>query len=59
MVPLPTEAALRARRLEAMREAVKARITAGQLDDVKTFVASLAHDTRPDGRGGRRHRHAL
>ncbi len=44
MVPLPTEAALRARRLEAMREAVKARIVAGQLDEVKTFVASIAHD---------------
>jgi ATP-dependent RNA helicase DeaD len=44
LVPLPTEAALRAKRLEAMRDAVKARITAGQLDTVKTFVASIAHD---------------
>ena len=44
MVPLPTEAALRAKRLEAMREAIKARITAGKLDEVKAFVASLAHD---------------
>jgi ATP-dependent RNA helicase DeaD len=44
MVLLPTEAVLRAKRLEAMREAVQARITAGKLDDVRTFVASLAHD---------------
>ncbi len=45
MVPLPSEAALRAKRLEAMREAVNARIAAGKLDDVKVFVASLAHDS--------------
>ena len=44
LVPLPTEAALRAKRLETMRDAIKARMTAGKLDDVKTFVASLAHD---------------
>jgi ATP-dependent RNA helicase DeaD len=44
MVLLPTEAVLRAKRLEAMREAVQARMAAGKLDDVKAFVASLAHD---------------
>jgi ATP-dependent RNA helicase DeaD len=44
LVPLPTEAALRAKRLEAMRDAIQARIVAGQLDEVKTFVASIAHD---------------
>ena len=45
MVPLPTEAALRAKRLEAMRDAIKERIKAGKLDEVKVFVASLAHDS--------------
>jgi ATP-dependent RNA helicase DeaD len=45
LVPVPSEAALRARRLDAMRGAIKERIAAGKLDDVKAFVASLATDT--------------
>jgi ATP-dependent RNA helicase DeaD len=44
MVPLPSEAALRAKRLETMRDAIQERIKAGALDDVKAFVAALAHD---------------
>jgi ATP-dependent RNA helicase DeaD len=44
VVPLPSEAALRAKRLETMRDAIQERIKAGSLDDVKAFVAALAHD---------------
>jgi ATP-dependent RNA helicase DeaD len=44
ILPLPSEAALRARRLEAMREAISARITQGELDEVKAFVASFGQD---------------
>ena len=44
VAPLPTEADLRAKRLETTRDAIRARMTAGKLDDVKTFVASLAQD---------------
>jgi ATP-dependent RNA helicase DeaD len=44
MVPLPTEAALRAKRIETMRAAILARVAAGQLEDVKAFVASLAQE---------------
>jgi len=45
LVPVPSEDALRARRLDSMREAIKKRIAAGRLEDVKVFVASLAKDT--------------
>ena len=44
MIPLPSEAALRAKRLGAMRDAIQERIKAGGLDEVKTFIAALAHD---------------
>ncbi len=41
---LPTVQDLRAKRLEATRTALTDRITAGDLDGVKTFVKSLAQD---------------
>jgi len=44
MAPLPTEAALQAKRLGQMRSAIEERIKAGGLDAQRTFVASLAHD---------------
>ena len=44
MAPLPTEAALQARRLGAMRSAIEERIKAGGLDAQRAFVAGLAHD---------------
>ena len=44
VVALPTAAALREKRLEATRTVLQERIVAGGLDQVRTFVASLAHD---------------
>jgi ATP-dependent RNA helicase DeaD len=41
---LPTAAALRARRLEMTRAALKERLVAGGLDDMRAVVESLAHD---------------
>ena len=41
---LPTEADLRRRRLEAAKDAIRARITAGGLDDTRELVASLAQE---------------
>jgi ATP-dependent RNA helicase DeaD len=41
---LPTAAALRARRLEMTRVALKQRLVAGGLDDMRAVVESLAHD---------------
>jgi len=43
MAPLPTEAALQAKRLGAMRAAIEERIKAGALDGPRAFVADLAH----------------
>ncbi len=43
MAPLPTEAALQAKRLGAMRSAIEERIKAGALDGPRAFVADLAH----------------
>ena len=44
VAPLPTEAALQAKRLDAMRAAIEARIKAGGLDGPRAFVAALAHE---------------
>ena len=44
VVPLPTPAALRAKRLEGTRAALAKRIAKGDLDDMRALVASLAHD---------------
>ena len=44
MAPLPTEAALQAKRLGSMRAAIEERVKAGGLDAQRAFVASLAHD---------------
>jgi ATP-dependent RNA helicase DeaD len=44
IVALPTPAALRARRLEATRDALKERLVAGGLDETRAVVSSLAHD---------------
>jgi ATP-dependent RNA helicase DeaD len=41
---LPTAAALRARRLDITRDALKERLVAGGLDDMRAVVESLAHD---------------
>ena len=41
---LPSEADLRKRRLEGAKETVRARIAAGELDDMKELVASLAEE---------------
>src|SRR6187431_116082 len=41
---LPTEADLRKRRLEAAKDAIRERITAGGLDDTKELVESLAQE---------------
>jgi ATP-dependent RNA helicase DeaD len=41
---LPTPAALRARRLEMTRDALKERLVAGGLDEARALVSSLAHD---------------
>ncbi|HWI17249.1 MAG TPA: DEAD/DEAH box helicase [Vicinamibacterales bacterium] len=41
---LPSEADLRRRRLEGAKETVRARIAAGELDDMKELVASLAEE---------------
>ena len=44
IAPLPTEAALQAKRLSALRTALEERISAGALDPQRAFVAGLAHD---------------
>jgi ATP-dependent RNA helicase DeaD len=44
IVALPTAAALREKRLDATRVALQARVAAGGLDQVRAFVATLAHD---------------
>ena len=44
IAPLPTEAALQAKRLGALRSAIDERITAGGLEPVRAFIAELAHD---------------
>ena len=44
MAPLPTEAALQERRLDALRDAIKARLGEGRLDAQRAFIAGLAHD---------------
>ena len=44
IAPLPTEAALQAKRLGALRSAIDERIAAGGLDPHRAFVAELAHD---------------
>ncbi len=44
ILALPTDAALRARRLDVTRAAILKRIAAGGLDDPRALVASLAHD---------------
>jgi ATP-dependent RNA helicase DeaD len=44
IVALPTQAALRARRLEMTRDALKERLVAGGLDETRALVSSLAHD---------------
>ena len=44
VAPLPTEAALQAKRLGAMRAALEERIKAGALDGPRAFVADLAHN---------------
>jgi ATP-dependent RNA helicase DeaD len=44
VVALPTQAALRARRLDATRDALKERLVAGGLDEARSLVSSLAHD---------------
>jgi ATP-dependent RNA helicase DeaD len=41
---LPSEADLRRRRLEGAKETVRTRIAAGELDDMKELVASLAEE---------------
>ena len=43
VAPLPTEAALQAKRLGALRDAIVERIKAGNLDGPRAFVADLAH----------------
>jgi ATP-dependent RNA helicase DeaD len=44
VLPLPSLADLRARRLEATREQVSARLAKGGFDDVRTIVEALAQD---------------
>jgi ATP-dependent RNA helicase DeaD len=44
IVALPTAAALRARRLDITRAALKERLVAGELGDMRAVVESLAHD---------------
>jgi ATP-dependent RNA helicase DeaD len=47
MAPLPTADALRAKRLEVTRTALKERLAAGALAPARAFVASLAEDFDP------------
>jgi ATP-dependent RNA helicase DeaD len=47
MAPLPTADALRAKRLEATRIALKARLVAGDLAHARALAASLAEDFDP------------
>jgi ATP-dependent RNA helicase DeaD len=44
IAPLPTEAALQAKRLGALRAAIETRVAAGDLDAPRAFIAELAHD---------------
>jgi ATP-dependent RNA helicase DeaD len=44
VAPLPTEAALQAKRLGALRAAIDERIKKGVLDSQRAFVAELAHN---------------
>ena len=44
IAPLPTEAALQAKRLGALRAAIEERIAAGGLEAQRAFIAGLAHD---------------
>jgi len=44
VAPLPTEAALQAKRLGALRTAIEERIKTGKLDGPRAFVADLAHN---------------
>jgi ATP-dependent RNA helicase DeaD len=44
LAPLPTEAALQAKRLGALRAAIEERIKTGALDAPRAFVAELAHN---------------
>jgi ATP-dependent RNA helicase DeaD len=44
LLQLPTVSDLRTRRLEVTRTALKDRIAAGELDDVKKFVQSMTND---------------
>ena len=44
IAPLPTGAALQARRLGALRTAIEERVRAGGLDPQRAFIAGLAHE---------------
>ena len=44
IAPLPTEAALQAKRLGVLRAAIEERIAAGGLEAQRAFIAGLAHD---------------
>jgi ATP-dependent RNA helicase DeaD len=44
IAPLPTEAALQAKRLGALRSTIDERIGTGGLDPYRAFIAELAHD---------------
>ena len=44
IAPLPTEAALQAKRLGALRGAIDERVRAGGLDAQRAFVTTLAHE---------------
>jgi ATP-dependent RNA helicase DeaD len=44
VMALPTAAALRAKRLDVTRAALRERLVAGDLDDTRALVESLAHD---------------
>jgi ATP-dependent RNA helicase DeaD len=44
IAPLPTEAALQAKRLNSLRAALETRIGAGGLEAQRAFIAGIAHD---------------
>ncbi|HEX5215238.1 MAG TPA: DEAD/DEAH box helicase [Vicinamibacterales bacterium] len=44
ILPLPSEAALRAKRIDSLRLALTSRIEKGELDGPRSFVTELAHD---------------
>ena len=44
ILPLPTEEALRAKRIDSLRASLAARITKGGLEGPRGFVTELAHD---------------